>query len=308
MDGKTVGFIGVGRMGRPMARRILGAGFSLHVFDLAPAAVSALVESGAIAASSPRALAGRCDVVITMLPGPAEVEAVVEGVDGVVEGILPDSVLVDMSTSSPSLSKQIAAHLDQKGARFLDAPVSGGAAGAEEGSLTLMVGGKPEVLDECRGVLEPMAGAIYHLGGVGAGHTVKLLNQMLIYTQAVSAMEVLGIAARTGVDLPALHEIVARSTGDSWWWRNRVARITGTAADTRMMQLDLWYKDLKLATELGKEAGVPLFTADAASHVFQIARGMNLGGEDGMVALARTFERMLDVQFAGRRKRVMRPS
>lgn len=293
----TVGFIGIGRMGRPMARKILEAGFPLHLFDIVPAATRALVESGAIAESSPRALAEKCDVVITMLPDPPAIEAVVEGDEGVAPGVRAGSVLVDMSTSSPSLSRRIAAILEERGAYFLDAPVSGGAAGADKGSLTLMVGGDPEVLERCRSVLQPMAGAIYHLGGVGAGHLVKLLNQMLIYTNAVTSMEILGVAARAGVDLLTLHEIVSKSTADSWWWQNRVARAVGGTGDTRMMQLDLWYKDLKLATELGKEAGVPLFTADAASHVYQLARGMGLGGEDGMVALAGAFERILGVQF-----------
>lgn len=298
MDKHIVGFIGLGRMGRPMARQILGAGFTLYVFDVAPAAMHALAEFGGVACTSPRTLAEKCDVVITMLPGPDEVEAVVTGDEGLAVGIRPGAVHVDMSTSSPSLSRQIAALLEERGAHFLDAPVSGGAAGADQATLTLMVGGNSEVLERCRSVLEAMAGAIYHLGGVGAGHMVKLLNQMLIYTNAVTAMEVLGIAAKAGLDLQVLHEIVGKSTANSWWWQNRVARIVGGAGDTRMMQLDLWHKDLKLATELGEEAGVPLFTADAAYHVFQIARGMKLGGEDGMVCLARTFERMLDVRFS----------
>ncbi len=278
-----------------MALRVLSAGYEVVVRDVVPEAVSALVEAGARSADSPRRVAEVSDVIIAMLPGLSETESVSLEPQGIAEGIRPGAVLVDMSTSSPALSRKIASEMESRGAAFLDCPVSGGIVGAERGDLTLIVGGKPEALESCRDVLSSMAGAIYHLGDVGAGNVGKLMNQVLLMTQAVLGLEVLSTAARSGIDLPTLHDLVRKSTGNSWCWENRISIALG--ADIKTGAFDIWAKDMKLGTALGREAGVPLFVADAAFHVLQMAKGMSTGKEDAMVAIARLYEETLGVQF-----------
>jgi 3-hydroxyisobutyrate dehydrogenase-like beta-hydroxyacid dehydrogenase len=291
----TVGFVGVGRMGRRMARRVMEAGFVVNVFDLSTEAMTNSVAAGAQPAATAAGLAAKSDVVIIVLPDAAAVEAAIVGDDGVVAGIRPGTVVVEMSTISPSVAHRLAQAIEERGAHYLDCPVSGGIASAEKGALTLLVGGKAEVLEMCRRVLEPMAAAIFHLGDVGAGLTAKLVNQLLTMTQTVLVVEALAVGARAGIDLTTLYELITKSSGNSWCWENRIPRILKEPGDIRVT-LDICHKDLGLAKALGEELGVPLFVATGAFQVLQMAKSMRLGEQD-VSALARMYERMLGVQM-----------
>ena len=299
METRVVGFVGVGRMGSRMARRILNGGFVVHAFDMSPDALSRVVADGAKRAVTPADVAKKSDVVITVLPEAAAVEMAVMGPDGIVSGLRPGSVVVEMSTISPGLARKMAAIIEGRGACYLDCPVSGGLTAAEKGSLTVMVGGKADVLERCRDVLEPMAGSIYHMGDIGAGLTAKLINQLLTMTQTVLVTEALAVGARSGMDLDVLYQLIGRSSGNSWCWQNRVPRILDRPAET-WVTLDICHKDLKLAKALGEELEVPLFVADGAFQVLQMAKAMQLGKED-VSDLGRIYERMLGIRLEGSR-------
>jgi 3-hydroxyisobutyrate dehydrogenase-like beta-hydroxyacid dehydrogenase len=293
MSQKTIGFVGVGRMGSRMLSRVLGAGFPVMVFDSSSEAMARAVAAGAEPAATAAQLATRSNVVVIVLPSAAAVEATVMGPQGVAAGIRPGAVLVEMSTIAPSLARRHAQAIEKRGARYLDCPMSGGVINAEKGTLTLMVGGCAEALEQCREVLAPIAGTIFHLGGVGAGLTAKLVNQLLTMTQTVLVVEALAVAARAGIDLRVLYELVAKSSGASFCWENRVPRILEKAADIRVT-VDICQKDLGLAKALGEELGVPLFVAAGAFQVLQLAKGMRLGEHD-VSALATVYEQALGI-------------
>lgn len=282
-------------MGARMARNVLKAGFGVNVYDVSPTALQEMVAAGAQAAGSPATVASSSDVVLSILPSAAVVEEALLGSEGVASGVRPGSTVVEMSTISPSLTRRLAAALEARGARYLDCPVSGGVPGAEKGTLTLLVGGEAEVLEGCREVLEPMAGAIYHMGEVGAGLTAKLVNQLLTMTQTVLVTEALAVGARSGMNLEALHQLISKSSGTSWCWENRIPRILKDARD-RWVTVDICFKDLSLAKALAEELGIPLFVAGGAFQVLQMAEAMKLGPEDVSV-LGRMYEQMLGIQM-----------
>jgi 3-hydroxyisobutyrate dehydrogenase len=294
----AVGFVGVGRMGSRMARRVLGAGFAVQAFDRSGDAMRDAVAAGVQPAATVAALAATSDVVITVLPDATAVEAAIEGADGVAAGIRAGAMVVEMSTISPILTRRLARVIEGRGAHYLDCPVSGGVANAENGTLTLLVGGTAEALERCRPVLSSMAASIFHLGPVGAGLTAKLVNQLLTMTQTVLVAEALAVGARAGMDLQLLYDLVSKSSGNSWCWENRIPRMLAKPEDIRVT-LNICHKDLGLATALGKELGVPLFVASGAFQVLQLARGMGLG-ECDVSGLASLYERMLGVPLGTR--------
>ncbi len=295
MAKKAVGVVGVGRMGRRMAHHVMGAGFAVTVFDVSPQAMAQAVAEGAQPSATAAELAGKSDVVLTVLPDAAAVEQAMLGEAGVAAGIRPGAVVVEMSTISPSLTRRLALAIQARGAHYLDCPISGGVPGAEQGTLTLMVGGDPAVLEMCRDALEPMAGGIYHMGEIGAGLTTKLINQLLTMTQTVLVTEALAMGARAGMNLTTLHELISKSSGRSWCWEHRIPRILKQAADA-WVTVDICHKDLGLAKALGEELGVPLFVAGGAFQVLQIAKAMHLGERD-VSTLGRLYEEMLGVKM-----------
>jgi 3-hydroxyisobutyrate dehydrogenase-like beta-hydroxyacid dehydrogenase len=278
-----------------MAHHVIGAGFSVQVFDVSPPAVALLVAEGAQPAATAHDLARQSDVVITVLPDAAAVETAILGETGIATGIRPGAVVVEMSTIAPSLTRRLGQAIEQRGAHYLDCPISGGVPGAEQGTLTLMVGGQTAVLEGCRDVLEPMAGAIYHMGPVGAGLTAKLINQLLTMTQTVLVVEALAMGARAGVNLSTLHELIGKSSGRSWCWEHRIPRIL-EKPDDAWVTVDICHKDLGLAKALGEELGVPLFVAAGAFQVLQMAKAMRLGEHD-VSALGTLYEQMLGMEM-----------
>jgi 3-hydroxyisobutyrate dehydrogenase-like beta-hydroxyacid dehydrogenase len=295
MSSKAVGFVGVGRMGSRMARNVLRAGFPVRVFDLSEAALEAMTAAGAVPADSPAEVAAASDVIITVLQSAEAVEAAYLGSGGIAEGIRPGAIAIDASTVSPTLARRVAGRIEEVGASFLDCPVSGGPPGAEKGTLTILAGGSAEALERCRDVLAPMSGAVHHLGPVGSGLTGKLVNQLLIMSHCVLALEALSLGAKAGMDLKVLYDLVSRSSGNSWAWQNRVPRYLYRPDDI-WSTLDICHKDLMHATELAKELHVPVFTAQAAFQVMQMGKAKELGEED-LAALATVYEELLGISL-----------
>ena len=292
MSTKTVGFVGVGRMGSRMARNVIKAGFPSASLRPVPHRHGRDGRSGRHTLplrqlTSLRPATSR----ITVLQSGSAVEAAYLGQQGIVEGIRPGAIAIDASTVSPLLAKRVSARVEEAGAHFLDCPVSGGPPGAEKGTLTILVGGSAEVLESCRDVLEPMSGAIHHLGPVGSGLTGKLVNQLLVMSQSVLALEALSLGARAGLDLKVLFDLVSRSSGNSWAWQNRVPRYLYRPDDI-WATVDICYKDLMHATELAKDLHVPVFVAEAAFQVLQMGKAKGLGEED-LAALATVYEDLL---------------
>src|SRR5215510_4007727 len=212
---QTVGFIGLGIMGRPMARNLIKAGYPLVVHNRSRTAVDELASAGAKAATSPREVAGSCDVLITMLPNSPDVEQVALGKDGVIEGARQGLILVDMSTISPIVTQKVGKALESKGVRMLDAPVSGGEKGAIEGTLSIMVGGDKDLFDRCLAVFQAMGKNVVYVGENGNGQKTKLVNQVICACNILSTVEGLRFAGLNGLDLETTLKVVSSGAAGS---------------------------------------------------------------------------------------------
>jgi 3-hydroxyisobutyrate dehydrogenase-like beta-hydroxyacid dehydrogenase len=297
---ERIGFVGIGAMGEPMARNLLRAGFPLTTLIHRRAdPARALEAAGAQIAPSLAELVEGCPVIVTCLPTSAEVEEVVLGPQGLLERGRPGSVLVDMSTSRPASTRMLAERLRARGIALVDAPVTGGVAGAREGSLTIYVGGPTEAVERVRPALEAMGRRIFHMGDTGAGHVTKLLNNMLALVSMAALAETLPLGVRHGLDPALLLEALAAGSGATVAIPSRGERILRRDfAPT--FRIDLAHKDLRLAEEIAQEVHLAPPVATAALFTYTLARSFGLSGED-IVALVQVWERLLGVEVrAGR--------
>src|SRR4030088_1370358 len=276
------GFIGLGKMGRPMTQRLLGAGHNVHVFNRARGAVAALVAEGATDAESAAQVAQRAEVIMTALPTPESVQSVYTELAA---NARRGQVYVDHSTVSPGLNRWCAEQLKQRGADFLDAPVSGGPAGATAGTLTVMVGGEQSVFDKTLPVLQAFGKNIRLCGPVGAGQVVKLINQLLvgIHTSAIAEAAVFGAAF--GADPQVVLDLIGTSFGGSFMMTRNMPRFMSRDFSCAT-PVNLILKDLGLIHDEAKAAGVPLLLGALAEQRFSEARARGMGDED-MAALVK---------------------
>ena len=281
-----IGFIGTGTMGQPMLANLVKKEFDVVAFDIVPAALDTAVRLGAARAGSVGEAAANCDLVITMLPSSANVEAVYLGSEGIVGTAARGRLCVDMSTIDPGTSQRVAARLKERGLRFLDAPVSGGVGGATAGTLAIMVGGDAGDLEEARPVLAAMVANIIHVGAVGAGEVAKLCNNLISGTVAVAVSEAFRIGEAFGVDPQILTSVIAKSSGATWVMEHMhpVPGIVESAASNRQyapgFMTDLMAKDLALAVNAAREKRVPVVVAPAAQQLYRMASSHGLGRED----------------------------
>jgi 3-hydroxyisobutyrate dehydrogenase len=281
-----VGFIGTGSMGRPMLRNLVAKGFAVVAYDVQPAALEAAARLGATPADSAAAAAAGGDLLVTMLPSASHVENAYLGPLGVLEGIGPGRLCVDMSTIDPATSQRVAARLRERGIRFIDAPVSGGVGGAEDGTLAIMVGGDPGDLEEARPVLHAMGQHVVHMGAVGAGEVAKLCNNLIAGVATVAVSEAFRIAEGFGVDARLLTQVIANSSGRTWIMEHShpVPGIVPRAASSRDyapgFTVDLMCKDLGLAVNAARELRVPVAVASAAQQVLRMASSHGYGRKD----------------------------
>ena len=300
MAKKTIGFIGLGAMGNHMARNLIRAGYDLTVYDLNPQPVKALVASGAKEAKGCAEATKGVEVVITMLPADEEVKTAVLGSEGVLEGAKPGTVLIDMSSIAPHTTKQVYSEVRKKGVRFMDAPVSGGTIGAEKGTLTIMVGGEKALLDEHLEILQSMGKTIYHVGEVGMGETVKMVNQMLVGINLAGIAEAFVMGTKLGVAPEVLYKVIRASSGNSFLIDHRVPNYIFSGNFTQPgFAIDLLRKDLGLALDSAKVSKVPLFITAQAYQYFTRASAEGLGKKD-MSAVIELLEKTVGVQVRGK--------
>lgn len=257
MERERVGFIGLGVMGKPMAFNLLRSGYPLMVFNRSRRPLDELAEAGATPAASPRVMAEQCDVIVTMLPDSPDVEAVVLGPGGVLEGARPGALLIDMSTVAAATARKLAESMRSRGADALDAPVSGGDIGAREGTLSIMVGGRTESFERALPILKAMGRSIIHIGPAGAGQVAKSANQMVVAMTIQAVGEALTLAAKAGVDPARVREALLGGFAQS-----RVLDVHGKRLLERQFapgfKARLQRKDLGIALATGRELGVPL--------------------------------------------------
>jgi 3-hydroxyisobutyrate dehydrogenase-like beta-hydroxyacid dehydrogenase len=275
MASATVGFIGLGNMGGRMSRCIVRGGGSVLGYDARPEMIS---EAGATVAASVAAVVTACEIVLLSLPDSPAVEAVVLGSGGVLEHARPGQVIVDLSTSAPESTRRIAAALAHKQASYLDAGVSGGAAAAEAGTMTLMVGGDGQALERAGPTLGSFTENLYHVGGPGAGHTTKLLNNFLNAVSLAATAEVMVAGRKAGLDLALLLEVLNKSSGVNFATLNRFPKIiTGDYLKGGLTN-SLMMKDVVLYTELVSQLGVASLNSSGPLASFGLA--LALGYED----------------------------
>ncbi|HEX8860326.1 MAG TPA: NAD(P)-dependent oxidoreductase [Actinomycetes bacterium] len=285
-----VGFIGLGIMGTGMTRNLLRANVDLTVYNRTPARMQPLADAGAATAASPAALASGADVVFVCVSDTPDVEQVLLGDDGVLEGARPGTLVVDMSTISPRATRELAQRLREADVAMLDAPVSGGSEGAAKGTLSIMVGGEAADLERARPYFEAMGSTITHVGPIGAGQSCKLVNQILVVVNMLAAAEALVFAEAAGLDLERTLEAVVGGAAGSWMLANRGPQVI--ERDWRPgFTIDLQQKDLRLVLEAADENAAPVL---ATSTVFQLYRTLQREGlgAEGNHALVKALERL----------------
>lgn len=297
MDDKSVGFVGLGIMGKPMARNLKSAGYSLTVYDVVGSAMEELVTEGAAGASSAREVAEASSVTITMVPDSPQSEAAILGPNGVLEGASAGNGIIDMSSIAPGTSQKIGAACDAAGVDFLDAPVSGGEPKAIDGTLAVMVGGHQSVFDKYKGLLDVMGGSVVLCGGYGAGNTTKLANQIIVAINIEAVSEALVLAKKAGLDPRVVYEAIKGGlAGSTVLDAKGSMMIEGNF--TPGFRVKLHQKDLNNALITGKELGVPLPVTALVQQM--IGSLMNEGkGDNDHAAIANFIEDMAATTIAG---------
>src|SRR5882757_2027052 len=288
-----VGFIGVGNMGGPMCRNIVKrSNHQVTVFDLNAAALKTCTDLGATAAKSVADVTKGADVVMTSLPMPRDVEAVTLGDNGILANIGKGQTYIDLSTNAPSMVKKIGAAMAAKGIAMLDAPVSGGTTGAEAATIAIMVGGDKKVFDDALPVLQSFSANVIHMGALGSGTVAKLVNNMLSFCNMAALVEGMMLGTSAGLDPDKLLHVIANASGNSNAIKNFTLRALPGKYSPPSFALDLAYKDLHLALELGDELGVPLQQGASTHNLQRLAKGMGFGPDDSCSVL-RVYETML---------------
>ena len=270
-----IGFIGLGIMGKPMAKNLLKAGYPLVVYDVNPAPVKELAAAGAEAASSAKAVAQKTDVVITMLPNSPHVKAAVIGPNGVLEGAKPGMIIVDMSSIAPLAAQEVAAKAAEKGVEMLDAPVSGGEPKAIDGTLSIMVGGKKEIFENCQGFLSKMGTSVGLCGNVGAGNTTKLANQIIVALNIAAMSEALVLGTKAGVNPETIFAAIRGGLAGSTVLEAKAPMVLSGNFKPGF-RIELHIKDLANAIDTAHELGVPLFLT---SQVMEIMQALKVDGK-----------------------------
>jgi len=290
---KRIGFVGLGIMGRPMALNLLKAGFPLTVWNRTPSKMESLVHEGAEAGSSPAGVASKSDITMTIVSDTPDVEAVLLGTGGVIEGASSGSVVVDMSTISPSTTRKISSALSAKGVEMLDAPVSGGDTGAIAGTLSIMVGGRKETFDRVLGVFEAMGKTITYCGPSGSGQATKLCNQVIGALNILAMCEGITLGQKCGLDATTLLKAVSAGAAGSWMLSNLGPKVASDDFAPGFM-VKLQQKDLRLVMETAHEVGASLPGAMLVHQLFNAVEAAG-GGDLGTQALITAIRKLADV-------------
>jgi 3-hydroxyisobutyrate dehydrogenase len=280
-----VGFCGMGTMGAAMATNVARAGFPLMVWNRTPGRAALPISVGAREAASPRELASGSDIIVVCVSDSPDVEQVLLGPDGVADGAAPGSLVIDCSTISPAVTRDVAARLSAQGVAMVDAPVSGGSEGAQKGTLTIMVGGDPGDVERARPVLASMGANITHMGPIGAGQATKAVNQVILCGSYLGVAEGIVLAIKAGLDPEQVVTALSGGAARSWVLENRAGRMIDDDYPLGF-RIALHLKDLGIALDLARDVGASLPVAALASQIESglVARGH---GDDDNAALAR---------------------
>ena len=276
---KKIGFIGLGIMGKPMAKNLLKAGYQLTVYDIRPEPVKEVVAAGAKEGKSSKDVAEKSEVVITMLPNSPEVKEAVLGDDGVLDGAKAGMILVDMSSIAPLVSKEVGAKLAEKGVEMLDAPVSGGEPKAIDGTLSIMVGGKKEVFEQVEDILKVMGASVVLVGDIGSGNTTKLANQIIVALNIAAMSEAMVLATKAGVDPEKVYNAIRGGLAGSTVLDAKVP--LALEGDFKPgFRIELHIKDLQNALDTAHKIGVPVPLASGIMEVMQALKVDGKAGDD----------------------------
>jgi 2-hydroxymethylglutarate dehydrogenase len=295
-----VGFIGIGQMGGPMSRHLLEAGYDLTVHDLRRDAVKHLLDKGAKWADAPKAIAETCDVVISCLPTPIQVQEVVYGARGLMAGWKTGDIYVDMSTNSPTVIRQVAIDAKPMSVAVLDAPVTGGTRGAQEGTLSIMVGGDKIFLEKIREILQAMGKKIFHVGDVGCGNIAKLVNNLISLTNNIINAQAFVLGVKAGIDPQILWEITTSGTANNWNLQQYPQTVFQGNFEPGF-RLSLGFKDIGLAIQLGREYGVPQIVGAAVEQSLLEAKAAGFG-DKSVDSVALYLEKLVGVQVRSVKK------
>jgi 3-hydroxyisobutyrate dehydrogenase len=280
----SVGFIGVGNMGNPMAYNVLKAGFPLVVYDKNPGAMENLIQAGARRAGSAAEVAAQCDITLTSLPASPDVEAVYLDAGGLIDSAKAGALLIDLSSVLPSTPRKIEPRARARGLQFLEAPVSGGVSGARAATLAIMVGGEAQALERARPVLRAIGPHIFHVGPVGAGNTLKAINNMMACVNGLAMMEGLALGVKAGLDPMTIYEVVKASSGAS----KALERIPNALLPRKFepgFKVQLMNKDLETFNSIAKELHVPVSFGPIAQQYQQAAMAAGLADHDTSVVM-----------------------
>ncbi len=291
---KKIGFVGLGIMGKPMAKNLLKAGYELVVFDINQDAVNEVVAAGGVAAKTAKDVAAQSETVITMLPNSPHVKTAVLGANGVLEGAKPGLILIDMSSIAPLAAQEVAAAVAKQGVEMLDAPVSGGEPKAIDGSLSIMVGGKQEIFDRCVELLSKMGKSVVRCGDIGAGNTTKLANQIIVALNIAALSEALVLATKAGVDPELVFNAIRGGLAGSTVMEAKAPMILAGNFKPGF-KIDLHIKDLANAIETGHDVGVPLPLTSSVMEILQALK-VDGKGQNDHSGIAMYYEKMAKVE------------
>ena len=291
---KKIGFVGLGIMGKPMAKNLLKAGYELVVFDINQEAVAEVVAAGAVKAENAKEVAAKSEAVITMLPNSPHVKTAVLGENGVLAGAKPGLILIDMSSIAPLAAQEVAAAVVKQGVEMLDAPVSGGEPEAIDGSLSIMVGGKQEIFDRCVELLSKMGKSVVRCGDIGAGNTTKLANQIIVALNIAALSEALVLATKAGVDPELVFNAIRGGLAGSTVMEAKAPMILAGNFKPGF-KIDLHIKDLANAIETGHDVGVPLPLTSSVMEILQALK-VDGKGQNDHSGIAMHYEKMAKVE------------
>jgi putative dehydrogenase len=281
-----IGFIGVGVMGRPMVSNLLRAGFPCTIYDINPLPVEALVAEGAIAVGSAAEVARQSDIFITMVVNDAQFAATLFEPGNAASALKPGAIVIGTSTMSVKMVQEAAMRLQAMGIDYLDAPVSGGEVGATQGTLSIMVGGSPEVFARCGAVLQVLGSNIYHIGPrVGDGQAVKLINQLMVCVHNAVAAEALTLGEKMGLDKAMLLEIISKSAGNSWIFSDRGPRMVSENFTPPKSALSILVKDIGFVVDTANNLGQPLLLGSVAHQLYKMASNRGWGHLDDSIMI-----------------------
>ncbi len=290
-----LGFIGLGAMGKPMAKRLVGADHEVYVYDVIPEAIKELADVGAQVCASPLEVGSQAEIILLSLPNSAIVANVVLGDEGVLSGAAAGATIIDLSSVDPESTRRLAAIAEQKGIDYVDAPVSGGVSGAQAGTLTIMLGAKDSSVEKVKPVLGHLGKKISHVGDVGAGDAVKIVNNLLLGANMAALAEALVLGQKLGLSGDIMHEIIGQGSGKSYVLDAKLENFILKGNFEPGFAVDLQYKDLGLAIDAAKKTKMPLPMTNQAIQLYEMARARGYGDKD-MSSVIKIWEELMGVK------------